>query len=350
MVVGDPSPTHVGAHFASAATALGHHVVVCDTREAYRGPAWRRRAAWWAGGRRPAALRAFSRQVSESAERVRPDLVLTTGLAPVDAAALDRIGRFGIVRANFLTDDPWNPAHRAPWFGQSLVRYDHVFTPRQANMTELRGLGGPRVTYLAFGYSAERHFPEAPADDAERHRFEADVCFAGGGDRDRIEVIDALTRAGLRVGLYGGYWDRFPSTCALARGFLDAAELRKATGTALVSLCLVRRANRDGHSMRTFEIGAMGGCMLVERTREHEALFGPDGEAVTYFDDAKDAAREALRLASDAALRARLAAASHRLVTGGRHTYADRLQAILARVSQHANEDCSGDPRPVSRV
>ena len=54
-------------------------------------------------------------------------------------------------------------------------------------------------------------------------------------------------------------------------------------GAAKVNLCLVRRAKRDGHVMRSFEIAAVGGCMLAQDTDEHREIFGPEGEAVRLF-------------------------------------------------------------------
>ena len=66
-----------------------------------------------------------------------------------------------------------------------------------------------------------------------------------------------------------------------------------------MNLCLVRRANRDGQVMRSYEAAAIGSCMLVEDTPEHRELFGPDGEAVVYFETIDDMLRR-LQLLLDA--------------------------------------------------
>src|SRR6516165_7140478 len=97
------------------------------------------------------------------------------------------------------------------------------------------------------------------------------------------------------------------------------------TVAAKVDLCLVRRANRDGHVMRSFEIAALGGCMLAEDTTEHREIFGPDGEAVVYFRTAREAAERARAVLADPAERARLSAASRARISSGAHTYRDRL-------------------------
>jgi spore maturation protein CgeB len=158
---------------------------------------------------------------------------------------------------------------------------------------------------------------------------ESDVVFAGGGDADRVPYIAALSRAGFRIALYGGYWERFPETRNLTRGLTSLAVVREAVAAARVAICLVRRANRDGVCMRTFEVPAMGGCMLAEKTDEHVALFGPEGETVLYFDSVPEMTDKVSWLLEHDAERERLREAAHRLILEGRHTYRDRLETIL---------------------
>ena len=327
LIVGNPDPVHVGSHFYRAAVSLGMEARVCDAREAYRAPAWRQKTDWWMRGHRPARLVEFSARVLQIVRTFAPDVLLTTGIAPVDAQTLRTIAELGSARLNFLTDDPWNPAHRAAWFQEALTQYDRVFTPRQANESDLEAAGVPAVSVLAFAYAPDVHFPEAPATTG--HGWDVDVMVAGGGDRDRVEVIAPIIRAGFSVALYGGYWDRFRETRDAARGHLDAAALRQATGAARLCLGLVRRANRDGHSMRSYEVPAMGGCLIAEDTADHRALFGPDGDAVAYFARPEDAIERVAALLRRDDLRRDLAQRARTIVTTGRHTYADRLESML---------------------
>lgn len=330
VLVGNAGQEHVGAHLCRAAEKLRLAVHLCDTRQAYAGPTWLRRFNWRLRGRRPNHLHSFSRQVVEACQEQRPKWLLSTGLAPIDAQALEAIGKLGVRRLNFLTDDPWNRVHRAGWFWAALRLYDHVFTPRRANIDQLRALAGPRVSYLPFAYAPGIHFPEPPHGAAEQSQFDADVVFAGGADRDRVPFMSALIRAGFRVDLYGGYWDRFPDTARRALGNADPATLRKATHGARIALCLVRRANRDSHVMRSFEVPAMLGCMLAEDTDDHRLLFGPDRQAVAYFTDPQEmVGRVRELLAAGPAVRRQLAEEAQERIVGGKHTYGDRLRAML---------------------
>jgi spore maturation protein CgeB len=328
LLIGNGGHEHVGAHLLHAAEELGLPVSFVNISDAYTGSAIHRKVNWWVRGHRPARLREFSEKVLEQCRSEQAGAVLTTGLAPLHASILQRLGGERITRINFLTDDPWNPAHRALWFMKALPLYDFVFTPRRANIEDLRRLGCRIVQYLPFGYSSQVHFPEAASAGLS-----SDVLFAGGADPDRVPWISALLRQGISVGLYGGYWDRYSETREHARGNADPPTLRRAAAATKVALCLVRRANRDGHAMRTFEIPAMKACMVVEKTQDHLELFGPEGNAVLYFDSIPEMVEKVRWLLQRPEERHILAENAYRLVVEGGHTYRHRLQTMLAQAS-----------------
>ena len=167
LLVGNPDPVHVGAHLANAAAGSGYLVSLVDVRRAYEAPRWRRRVDWWLRDRRPSRLRAFSREVVDRCRESRPGWMLATGLAPVEASALEALGALGVQRIMYLTDDPWNPRHRAEWFIETLPQYDRVFSPRRANLSDLERLGCRVVRYLPFAYAPEVHYPDPPATPEE---------------------------------------------------------------------------------------------------------------------------------------------------------------------------------------
>lgn len=329
LIVGNDGGTNVGGSFLRAATGSGIRASLISMKEAMKAPALVRRFNWWVRGRRPTRLNSFSDYVVCKVEDERPRWLLTTGIAPLNHEALKRIGRLGVKRINFLTDDPWNPAHHAPWFLKALPNYDCVFSPRYGNLDDLIRSGCQKVQYLPFGFDPELFFPEPPETEEERSRFESDVMFAGGADDDRIPFFKVLAAGGINVSLYGDYWDRWPELKPFARGYADPKTLRKAIGGARVAICLVRRANRDGHSMRTYEVPAVGACMLVEDTHEHRDIFGEEMSSVAYFRH-KDEMLEKLRwLLNNNSERERMADAAHWLVAQGGNTYKHRLLTVI---------------------
>jgi len=328
LIVGNPAIFHIGAHFRRAAEELSIPVELCDTRRAFDAPWPAIQWNWRVLGHRPPRLNSFSRLVLDKCQTLRPRWLLATGLAPLTANALRRLREMDVICLNYLTDDPWNPAHHARWFLDALPQYDQVFSPRRANLDDLRQLGCRQVDYLPFAYASHMHYPESAAPE-ESSRYECDVLFYGGADSDRMPYIVALLEAGLDVHLYGGYWDRHARTRPYFKGHADPATLRKAVHGARITLCLVRQANRDGHVMRTFEAPAMGACMLTEDTPEHRELLGPDGATTIYFSGVTSLVENAHRLLARPEERRRLVDAAKTWATQGSNTYADRLSTML---------------------
>jgi hypothetical protein len=156
------------------------------------------------------------------------------------------------------------------------------------------------------------------------------VLFAGGADADRLEYIRALIDAGIRPILFGNSWNRIPWAAPFYHGFISIEDQRYLVSRVPSCLVLVRRANRDGHSMRSYEIPAMGGCMITEDTPDHRSMFGEDGVSTRYFTTTDELVIQTRRLLDNPALRVELAAESRRRITAGRNRYADRLESMLA--------------------
>lgn len=325
LVVGVPEEFHVGAHFVRAAPHVGCEVSLEDSSGAYGRPRLLQSLVWRIN-RRPLHLRKFGRRVIDACRRERPSHLLATGIAPLCAADLRSINHMGIVTMIFLTDDPWSRSHRASWFMDALTEYAFVFSPRQQNLTDLGRHGCARVHYLPFGFCPEMHrwLGATTGDDPA-----ADVLFVGGADGDRVPYVRALVAAGLWVELYGSGWGRLEEFRPLWKGHADLDQQRRITPSAKIVLGLVRRANRDGHAMRSYEVPAMGGCMLTEDTPEHREMFGAEGECTVYFQSLTSMVEKARWLLEHEDERRRLAAAAHARITGGRNTYADRLETML---------------------
>ena len=329
-IVGAFDGTHIGASLERAAARQQIAVMRFDTEEAMRANRLLRTALWRFGGHRPPRLDAFSVEVVARCLQARPALLIATGAAPLTGTALRRLRGMGVACVNYSTDDPWNKAMRASWHLRALPEYDAVFTTRSANLECFRSIGCTDVHYLPFGYDDELFLEPAEPRGEPRH----DVLFVGGADDDRVAFITQFLKSGLSITLVGGYWDRYPATRPFALGLRPPEVLARLTITARINLCLVRRANRDGHVMRSFEIAALGGCMLAEDTAEHRQIFGPDGQAVVYFRTPEDAAARARVLLADDTERARLSVAARQCINAGGNTYGDRLSTMLAVASR----------------
>jgi spore maturation protein CgeB len=324
-LVGNAGATNVGESLRRAALALGYQVLFFDCYAAWRANRILRSISWRLNDKRPLRLEEFVDGVLAACGKARPKTLITTGAAPLTAAALQALRRLGIVCLNYSTDDPWNPTQTANWFLHTLPFYDLILTTRRANVRDFLRIGCGEVRYLPFGYDDELFGNSDGSMQGGGH----DVLFVGGADKDRVAFVSEFMRSGPPVALVGAYWTTARQTRRFALGHRTPDEVRILTAAAKVNLCLVRRANRDGHVMRSFEIGALGGCMLAEDTAEHREIFGEDGEAVVYFRSPREAVERARLLLADPDERARLAAVVRARISGGAHTYRDRLVSIL---------------------
>jgi spore maturation protein CgeB len=330
LLIGHSGGTHLASSLFSASQFFSDHLItrLIDILPAYKAPQWYRYISWHLLGKKPASLRSFNNSVIDICNEFQPDYLIATGVSPLQSQTIQIIRRSKVRTVNFITDDPWNSAHYARWFLDALPQYSTVFSPRRAIMQQLYQIGCQDVRYLPFGYDPHLFHPISPTlEECETHS--SDVMFAGGGDRDRVPYISALIKAGIEVGLYGGYWERYNETSAHNRGMADIETVRLAIHSSKISLCLVRRANRDGHVMRTFEVPAVGSCMLTEDTPDHREIFGKDGEAVVYFQTIPEMVEKAHWLLNHPDERQKLSLAAHKLMVLGHHTYKDRLRSML---------------------
>lgn len=327
LIIGGNGPADVGTHLCRAASACGLNVRFISSEKAHTSSRLLRFFARRFQDDFPIRAHEFSQAVYQQLEVARPRWLLTTGKAPVLCETLAEARRLGVTSINYSTDDPWNPRHAARWFFSALQEYDVVATPRVATIPDFHRLGVRRVAHVSFAYCPRAHRPD---DRVVEDFSDGDVFFAGGCDQDRLPFFRAIAEAGLRPILYGGYWNRHISLRRFHRGFVSLTGMATLHAQAPISVCLVRRANRDEHVMRSYEAAAMGACLVMEDTPAHRQLFGPDGRSVVYFNDPRSLVHACQRLLADAGLRQRLRLAAREIVVGGRNTYEDRLNEILA--------------------
>ena len=325
LLIGVDEPGHVGRFLLEGGQACGYNVSIANVFNAYKGNFIARNILWKLD-RRPVSLKTFSLEIEKRVIDVKPDLIITTGVSPIQVETLKKLHMMGIRLVNYSTDDPWNPSHRASWFLHGLSYYHVIFTTRRVNIDEFKQAGCDDVQWLPFGYDPTIHYFE---NEASNMRY-SDLAFVGGADGDRVPMIAQLIEEGVDVSLWGGYWHRYGVTRLATHGVANSATMRRVISGTRCALTLVRRANRDGHAMRTFEVAAIGAPMLVEDTIEHREMFGSDGKRVRYF-SSNQAMLEGVRWFIDHPEQGReMADAVRKHIRMGSHTYGDRFKSMVA--------------------
>ena len=229
--------------------------------------------------------------------------------------------------ACYLCDDPFNPLHRSERWLRALREYTLTVSTKRLVMDDLRSNGCRRVEYAPFAYHPPIH---RPSNIVEPGIGPCDVAFAGNADKDRLPILAALVRAlpQLSYRFHGHGWNRHSSLRPFALPAAEGLAYSAAMGAASVCPCLVRRANRDGHVMRSFELPAMGVFMLAERTPEHAELF-VQGVHCDFWGDTEELIDKTAWYCAHPAAALRIARRGYEHITGGRHTYADRAYQLI---------------------
>jgi spore maturation protein CgeB len=332
LILGYKNQGQMGHYLGRAAQSLGVDYEIVDLALAEASNKLVQKFYWSFRGKKPAHSNRFARQVLDLCDQKTPPLILTTGgRVPLGKKDIETLQRLGATVANYSTDDPWNEYLKAPWFVTTLACYDIIFTPRRENIEDFRRSGVRKLSFLPFGYDPDTHRPWSGQED--RCQKKTDIVFVGGCDEDRIPFIEALIDAGISVSLFGRYWADYRKTRPYSRNVGTQENIRAATASAAMSLCLVRRANRDGHVMRSFEAAYIGGCILAEDTQDHREIFGEDESAARYFRSPSELVKTALDLLPNVSTRTSMANALKERMAGRSDAYADRLREII-RLSQ----------------
>lgn len=329
LLIGNGQFYHIGAFFKKALEKMGYeHRFVDESR--YFNTHERsilHKVMYRALGRKLTQW-SFNHELLQVALIFHPNVILVikgTYLSPNVLAEIKAEKQATLI--NYGTDDPFNPASSTQDVVAAIPLYDLYCTTKRAIIADLYQAGSQHVLYIPFAYEPALHFPERPAS-SEESWWRSDVIFAGGCDQDRAYFFSRLARLDLDMRLYGGYWDRYPELRRFWHGFALGRDYRLALGGSKIAPCLVRRSNRDGHVMRTFEIPACGAFLLAERTEEHLELFEEDKE-MACFSSPDELVDKVLYYLSQDKERQRIAEAGHERVTKGKHTYQDRLIEIL---------------------
>jgi hypothetical protein len=241
-----------------------------------------------------------------------------TALNPADLRTIRR--RYPQARlVNFSEDDMFLAHNRTPRYVQGLPLYDMVFTTKALNAdpAELKALGARDVRFVYQAFDPYQHHPiELSADEARS--LDADVSFVGSYEAARAASMLHLAQNGVVVRVWGDGWTGrapvHPNLRIEGRAMVNlpgALNYTKAVAASRINLCFLRKLNRDQHTSRTFEIPAIGGFMLAERTPQHQALYAEDQEAAFFGDDDELLSKVRFYLADDEARQA-MAAAGHR--------------------------------------
>ena len=163
--------------------------------------------------------------------------------------------------------------------------------------------------------------------------FLADVAFIGHCEADwRIDCLNAIAVSGYKVIIKGGGWDHAIGQCDGVKALLPithafGAEYNHIYANVIVGLCFFSKINNDSWTSRAFEIIAVGGLLVCERTEEAKTYF-VDRQEAYFFSSIAELVEIIAELKSNLVKREAIRAAGYARLLDSKHAIGDRAVQI----------------------
>jgi spore maturation protein CgeB len=334
LIIGNTSEIyHLGSMLVRAAQALDVSVVTRDIGGKTYSPSLNHlwgKMFYKLSDKRPVEWWSFNRETARLILEARPTLIVVTGLLPLSKPVFTAAHEVGATITNYLTDSPWNLRNGSASFFRNLPLYDWIFSTKTSLLAKLREAGAKQVEFLPFAFDPTLH--HVPLESVEPAHF-PDVCLIGAADGGRVQLVKQfLPHFSGHLGLYGGYWNKDPQLKEFYRGIVLREAFCQTVHGTRINIGLVRVANGDGHSMRSYEIPACGGLGIYQDTVEHRDMF-KDYPDYGFFNSPQDLAQKCEWLLKKTVEQEEMRKLSMALVANDCNSYTARLGQILAVVS-----------------
>jgi spore maturation protein CgeB len=281
---------------------------------------------------------------------------------------LSRLRELGALTIHYNPDPYFSLAwKRTPLADACLRMYDVMVVTKRYELDLYREHASGLIIYSPLGYDPVGH---APPSSAER-RDDQKVVFVGGWEPRRERLLETARTATAGVAVWGYGWriaqrSRLDPLRAMRLGRLDPehrfylGKPREALRTAIrdgegksgeifeerysaviagsaIALGFVRKVCPDQHTTRTFEIPAIGGFMLADRTDEHLEFFEEGKEAEFFGSDDEYEEKIQYYLHHEDA-RARIASAGRRRCLTSGYAYDDRIRAVMSALALRSSD------------
>lgn len=344
----------------AALRRLGHDVMAVDAGAIWKGAGYLTRQLEQST-LRGSRIDDFNRAVLEATTTHRPALVWAEKQEYFRPETLERVRAGGAAALHYNPDPYFSLAWKQNALADAcLPLYDVLVVTKRYEMEAYRLHCRGRIVYSPLGYDPIGHAPP----DARTARSN-DVVFVGGWEPRRERLLSSARDYTDRVSVWGYGWriaqgSRANPLRALRLGRLTpgrrtylGAPSRKlassigegegssgeifeeryarAVAGSRIALGLVREICPDEHTTRTFEIPAIGGFMLADRTNEHLELFEEGKEAEYFGSDEEYRDKVRFYLANDEA-RGCIARAGHQRCISSGYSYDDRIRVALKEI------------------
>jgi spore maturation protein CgeB len=255
----------------------------------------------------PADIYDERRRLLETVKVLKSEVVLIDGSKVLTRGLLRRVRAVcDPILAYYIPDDVIARHNRSQQLIGTFPEWDIFFTTKSFNVLELSDRGVKLPVLVGNAFDPWLHRPMTKEEVGTEYEL-FDLVFIGTCEKERLGSINRLAEAGFSLAVYGNGWRAGTLHPAVSlRPAVYAEEYTRAQHVGKVSLCFLRKINRDQITTRSIEIPAMARPMLAERTEEHDAHLVEGAEYLGFSDD-HHLVGQAHRLIADETLRRRVA-------------------------------------------
>ena len=280
--------------------------------------------------------RTASRSLITLVQENRPDALVVFGAHAATLGALAQI-RTSCPDVRLACIWPDTLLHLDVEGFAALRVFDIVFSYSRDAIGVLNRLGVRNCVWLPL--AADRDWIEnmRPAGDAP------DVVFIGNWRPEREAILDhiLLSLPGVRVGVWGFFWDRHAESARVRSACRGHGVYGKAyselSRDAGVCLNVIDPTNYPAANMRFFEIAGAGAVQLSTPCPELDAEY-VDGDSIAYAATPQEFVDRVRVLLADEGARAGMRTKA-REITLARHTYDHRVRELIGRLAPYRSLD-----------
>lgn len=282
-------------------------------------------------------LRALNRRLLREAAREKPDMFFACGGIRILPSTLLALKNVGIKTALWSIDPPREDFEQLV---KAAPHYDHIFCGGSEAMELFRRVGINNALWLPFACDPGIH-KRKELTGAEAGAFGCDLCFVGsvhpGLYPVRVKLLESISDMDLKV--WGPGVETIPDSSPLKKRVAGAQvppeSWLRIYSSAKIALCM-HYSDPGGKypcyqaSPRVFEVMACGAFLLCDAQKDVTSLF-EDGKHLVLFHNAEELREKAAYYLANPEKREAIARAGRAEVLG-RHTYLDRIKAVLEKM------------------
>jgi spore maturation protein CgeB len=309
-----------------------------------------------------ARIEQLNRALIETAVRNTPELVWAEKQEYLYPETIRRLQKLGALVVHYNPDPYFSLAWKRTALADScLPCYDAMVVTKRYELDLYRQNARGQIVYSALGYDPVGHAPPAAIESKANQQ----VVFVGGWEPRRERLLESAQTLTPGVAVWGYGWriaqrSRLDLLRAVRLGRLDPGHrfylgktrpalksairdgeggngeiyeerYSAAVAGAAIALGFVREVCPDQHTTRTFEIPAIGGFMLADRTDEHLEFF-EEGKEAEYFESDDEYVEKIRYYLGNESARTHIARAGHRRCITSGYSYDDRIRAVLTEL------------------